>query len=97
MQPPAQQRRNFLAGAHDGLRSLDVDESCAEEYLGIIEGRVRTGQNGATWQLAALNRVAPDSKALTKERSDGLARVLRQYMKNSQAGAPVHTWTLEVE
>ena len=83
--------------AHDGLRSLDVDESCAEEYLGIIEGRVRTGQNGATWQLAALNRVAPDTKALTKERADGLARVLRQYMKNSQAGAPVHTWTLEVE
>ncbi len=89
--------KHLLDLAHDGLRSLDVDESCAEEYLGIIEGRVRTGQNGATWQLAALNRVAPDSKALTKERSDGLARVLRQYMKNSQAGAPVHTWTLEVE
>ena len=27
----------------------------------------------------------------------GPARVLRQYMKNSQADAPVHTWTLEVE
>ena len=27
----------------------------------------------------------------------GIPRVLRQHLKNSQADAPVHTWTLEVE
>ena len=89
--------KHLLELAHEGLRTLDVDEACADEYLGVIEGRVRARQNGATWQLAALERVAGGSKALTTERADGLARVLRQYMKNSQADAPVHTWTLEVE
>ena len=88
---------HLLELAYEGLRALDVDQECADEYLGVIEGRVRTRQNGASWQLAALERVAAGSKPLTKERADGLARVLRQYMKNSQAGAPVHTWTLEVE
>ena len=58
---------------------------------------MRTRQNGAAWQLAALERVASESKPLTKERTEGLARVVRQYLKNSQADAPVHTWTLEVE
>ena len=89
--------KHVLELAHEGLRTLNVDEACADEYLGVIEGRVRARQNGATWQLAALERVAGGSKALTTERADGLARVLRQYMKNSQADAPVHTWTLEVE
>lgn len=83
--------------AHEGLRTLEVDQDCAERYLGVIEGRVRTRQNGAAWQLAALDKVAGDAKPATSERAEGLARVLRQYMKNSQADAPVHTWTLEVE
>ena len=89
--------KHLLELAHEGLRTLEVDAACIDEYLGVIEGRVRARQNGATWQLAALERVAGGSKALTTERADGLARVLRQYMKNSQADAPVHTWTLEVE
>ena len=89
--------KHLLDLAYEGLRALDVDQSCADEYLGIIEGRVRTGQNGATWQLDALSRAAAGSKPATSERAEGLARVLRQYIKNSQAGAPVHTWNLEVE
>ena len=89
--------KHLLELASEGLRSLEVDQACADEYLGVIEGRVRTRQNGAAWQLAALERVAAESKPLTKERTEGLARVVRQYLKNSQADAPVHTWTLEVE
>ena len=87
----------LLELAAEGLRSLHVDTTCADEYLGVIEDRVRARQNGAAWQLAALGKVATGSKPATSERAEGLARVLRQYMKNSQAGAPVHTWTLEVE
>ena len=89
--------KHLLELASEGLRSLEVDQAYADEYLGVIEGRVRTRQNGAAWQLAALERVASESKPLTKERTEGLARVVRQYLKNSQADAPVHTWTLEVE
>ena len=89
--------KHLLELAAEGLASLDVDTTCADEYLGVIEGRVRARQNGAAWQLAALDKVATGSKPATSERAEGLARVLRQYMKNSQGGAPVHTWTLEVE
>ena len=57
----------------------------------------RIADQESAQQLAALERVASESKPLTKERTEGLARVVRQYLKNSQADAPVHTWTLEVE
>lgn len=89
---------NYLLDlAYQGLRTLDVDRGCAEEYLGIIEGRVRTRQNGAAWQLAALERVAPGSKPATSERAEGLARVLEQYVANQAEGAPVHTWSPSVQ
>ena len=88
--------KHLLELAYDGLRALKVDQACADEYLGVIEGRVRARQNGASWQLAALDRVAGGSKPATSERADGLARVLRQYLENQRTGAPVHTWTLDV-
>ncbi|MCP1388352.1 glutamate-cysteine ligase family protein [Corynebacterium sp. TA-R-1] len=88
---------HLLPIADDGLRTLGVSPEYREEYLGIIEGRVRTRQNGAMWQLDALNRVAPMSKVNSKERREALARVTRQYLKNQDSGAPVHTWSLEVE
>lgn len=87
---------HLLELAYQGLRALDVDQACADEYLGVIEGRAKSKQNGATWQLAALDAVAPNSKPATSERAEGLARVLRQYLANQESGAPVHTWSLEV-
>ena len=88
--------KHLLPLAHEGLELLDVAPHLADEYLGIIEGRARTRQNGAMWQLNALNSIAPQSRPATKERGDALARVLRQYVANQQSGAPVHTWSLEV-
>lgn len=88
---------HLLDLAHSGLGMLEVDPACADEYLGIIEGRVRAKQNGATWQLAALDQVAPNSKPATSERAEALTRVLRQYLANQATGTPVHAWPLEVQ
>lgn len=88
---------HLLPMAHEGLALLDVDPALADEYLGIIEHRARTRQNGAMWQLNALNALAPQSRPATKERGEALARMLRQYIANQQSGAPVHTWSLEVQ
>ena len=88
---------HLLQIAADGLKTLNVSPSCADEYLSIMEGRVRNRQNGAMWQLNALNRIAPASRPETAERRDALERLLRQYLKNQNTGAPVHTWSLEVE
>lgn len=88
---------HLLQIAEDGLRALDVAADCREDYLGIIEGRVRNRQNGAMWQLNALNRIAPASLPETTERREALARVVRQYLINQESGAPVHTWSMEIE
>lgn len=88
---------HLLPLAHEGLMLLDVNPSLADEYLGIIEGRTRTRQNGAMWQLNVLNSIAPQSRPATKERGAALERMLRQYIANQQTGAPVHTWSLDVQ
>ncbi|WP_175935407.1 glutamate-cysteine ligase family protein [Corynebacterium sp. Marseille-P4321] len=88
---------HLLPIAEEGLKMLEVDQGCIDEYLGIIDGRVKNRQNGAMWQLNALGRLAPGSKAGTTERREAIARVLRQYLANQASGAPVHTWSLEVE
>ncbi|WP_151548637.1 MULTISPECIES: glutamate-cysteine ligase family protein [Corynebacterium] len=49
---------HLLPQAEQGLKNLHVDPALIDRYLGIIEGRARTRQNGATWQLAALDDAA---------------------------------------
>lgn len=87
---------HLLPLARQGLDALGVDPACADEYLGIIEGRVRNRQNGAMWQLNALNTIAPASLPETPEREQALARILRQYLENQRHGSPVHTWSTTV-
>ena len=88
---------HLLSVAESGLRALNVNSACIEEYLGIIEGRVSRRQNGAMWQLNALNAVGAGTRPDTEGRRQALARVLKQYLENQESGAPVHTWSLEVE
>lgn len=88
---------HLLSQAREGLASLDVDEASIDEYLGIIEGRARRRQNGASWQLAALNEAGAGTTPGSPERMEALERVLRQYLRNEEDGAPVHTWSLKVQ
>ncbi len=73
----------FLPMAKDGLRSLGIDEADIRRYLGIIEARTRSGQNGAEWQRAyvAANRAS-------------MADMLSAYIVRQQTEAPVHEWPL---
>ncbi|HIW96461.1 MAG TPA: glutamate--cysteine ligase [Candidatus Corynebacterium gallistercoris] len=104
---------HLLPMAAAGLAELGVAEDLADEYLGVIEGRARSHQNGATWQLVALNNAVaklreegaagelwdedtPDDPDSPLRRA-ALARMLKAYMKNQASGAPVHTWSTEVE
>ena len=88
---------HLLDDARLGLEALGVAPDCIEEYLGIIQGRVDNRQNGATWQLAALTEAGAGSRPDTRQRREALARVLKQYLANQEAGAPVHTWSTSVE
>lgn len=46
---------HLLEQAEQGLKQLAVDQALIQKNLEIIEGRARKRQNGATWQLAALD------------------------------------------
>ena len=87
---------HLLPIADEGLRALHVGNACREEYLGIIEGRVRTRQNGAMWQLNALNKLAPATTPESPVRKEALKELMRHYLKNQESGAPVYTWSLDI-
>ncbi len=78
----------LLPIAHEGLRRWGVDAEVRDRFLGVIEGRARTGRNGADWQVSTV-RALQDS-GLT--RPAALAEMLRRYCGHMHANEPVHTW-----
>jgi gamma-glutamyl:cysteine ligase YbdK (ATP-grasp superfamily) len=73
----------LLPRARQGLLDLDIDVSEADLWLGIIEGRLRTGQTGAAWQREWVKHEGADFEALTAA-----------YLERQQSGRPVHEWIL---
>ncbi|MEQ1858390.1 MAG: glutamate--cysteine ligase [Chthoniobacteraceae bacterium] len=74
--------RELLPLARRGLEKLEFDREDIARYLGIIESRVASGQNGAAWQRAHVARHGADMQALTCA-----------YREHQRSGAPVHEWT----
>jgi hypothetical protein len=62
-----------------------------DRYLSIIEGRCRTGINGAAWQSAVFHD-GMERQGL--DRGPALAAMTRRYMALMRTGEPVHTWPL---
>jgi hypothetical protein len=73
----------LLPLARHGLLGLALAPADCERYLGIIEQRVASGQNGATWQREFVKRHGRDLRGLTAA-----------YAEHQQTLAPVHTWPL---
>lgn len=71
----------LLPLAHGGLRSLGLDADESEQWLGIIEARVRTGRTGCVWQRSHVARHGRDMPALTQA-----------YLELQRGGTPVHEW-----
>jgi len=74
---------HLLPLAREGLERLKIDPGDAERYLSIIESRTLSGQNGAAWQLAYLQKHGSDMEGLTQA-----------YWKQQQEGHAVHTWEI---
>jgi len=75
--------KTLLPMAHEGLTEMGITGSESDNYLGIIEQRVRNNCNGASWQRAFVARHGHDMKNL-----------LSAYMERQQSGNPVHEWDL---
>ncbi len=73
----------LLPLARRGLEQMTLDAADIDRFLGVIQGRVETGQTGAAWQRAYVARYGADWQGLT------LA-----YREHQDSGAPVHTWQL---
>ena len=73
--------KELLPLAHRGLATLGVTKEDSNKYLGIIQQRVESGQNGASWQREFVKRHGRDMTQLT-----------RAYINNQNSGEPVHHW-----
>jgi gamma-glutamyl:cysteine ligase YbdK (ATP-grasp superfamily) len=71
----------ILHMAREGLLLLGADEDDIERYLAIAQTRVRSGQNGAAWQRAHVDRYGRDFFRLTAD-----------YLEHQRSAMPVHEW-----
>jgi CBS domain-containing protein len=80
---------HLLPMAHGGLAAAGISDAERTRYLGIIEGRVRSGMTGARWTLDAHEALSTHRNPLA--RTQALTRLL---IARQRTGAPVHTWPL---
>ncbi len=73
----------LLPLAERGLQQLGVALTDSQEYLGIIEQRLRNNINGACWQRAWVAKHGRDMQALTQA-----------YLQRQDSGEPLHSWTI---
>ena len=82
--------RHLLPLAHEGLRQWGVSDAVRERFLGVIEGRCKTGMNGAEWQ----SRAVQSFEDAGCDRREALRRMLELYTVHMDSNEPVHTWPL---
>lgn len=73
----------LLPLAESGLQQLGVALTDSQEYLQIIEQRLRNNINGACWQRAWVAKHGRDMQALTQA-----------YRQRQESGEPLHDWTI---
>lgn len=81
--------RSLLPCAREGLDALGIDRAESARYLGVIEQRIDTGQNGSTWQQQML-----DELDTHMPREAALHELLERFLANSTANLPVAEWSL---
>ncbi|MEE8321461.1 MAG: glutamate--cysteine ligase, partial [Gammaproteobacteria bacterium] len=72
---------DLLPMSRKGLERMQIDTNDIDHYLGILEARVTSGRNGATWQRNWVQQHGADMDALSRE-----------YMQRQQTEVPVHEW-----
>jgi gamma-glutamyl:cysteine ligase YbdK (ATP-grasp superfamily) len=80
--------RHLLPLAEEGLRRWNVSAEARDRFLGVIEGRAKTGRNGAGWQVSTVNALQQRGMP----RPAALAEMLRRYCQHMHSNEPVHTW-----
>ncbi|MAE76599.1 MAG: hypothetical protein CMJ85_07015 [Planctomycetes bacterium] len=79
----------LLPLAREGLETAKIAPADIDRYLGVIEGRVKSGQTGAQWALSSLQALGDEATKDERFRTLTAAALTRQ-----KGGEPVHGWTL---
>jgi gamma-glutamyl:cysteine ligase YbdK (ATP-grasp superfamily) len=82
---------HLLPLAYQGLDEFGVDPAVRDRLLGIIEGRCRTGLNGAQWQVETVAKLEDDRQL---DRRQALSAMMQRYCEHMRDGEPVHTWPI---
>jgi len=82
--------RHLLPLAHQGLEQWGVSQAARDRYLGVIEGRCKTGLNGAQWQVATVESF----EGRGRDRPAAIREMLQLYTQGMHSNEPVHTWDL---
>ena len=81
--------RHLLPLAHEGLQQWGVSDAVRDRYLGVIEGRCKSGRTAPTWQVATVaarwRRAAPTAERAQRDAASTTSRAWH-------ANEPVHTW-----
>ena len=75
--------------ARAGLREANIDSSDIDQYLGVLEDRVRSRQTGAQWMLDSLASLSVHEP--TEMRARTLTSTILARQKEDR---PVHEWQL---
>lgn len=89
--PILQIAKQLLPLARQGLQNINVADNEIETMLSIIEERIETKTNGASWQLAMLDKLQ-EHCTLT----ESLSMLVDRYMQESESGRPVAQWGLQL-
>ncbi|MGE3164749.1 MAG: CBS domain-containing protein [Planctomycetota bacterium] len=79
----------LLPQARSGLERAGIDRADIDRYLGVLEGRVKSGRTGATWLIDSFTRM---KKAGVGTRSERLAALTAATIARQRTGLPGHEW-----
>lgn len=79
----------LLPLAREGLQAAQVDQADIDQYIGIIEERIKTERTGSRWMLEAIEKLR-----FQGNRHEILHALVDETIRQQWEGKPVHTWPL---
>jgi hypothetical protein len=85
--------KELLPVAQQGLEDFGVEKDEIQAMLNVIRDRLEARINGARWQIHRMEQYERQGDA----RPTALTRMLEDYLRASQTGAPISQWSLNPE
>lgn len=81
--------KELIPIAGEGLAKANVDPDDIGRYMGILEERCKTGQNGSYWMLKSYSKLIKQTS-----REEARAAITASIVKQQKNETPVHQWEM---